>query len=62
MNGLPEKLYKAGFIKQKDIEKVRDMIYDLLSGWLKGIDYYIKQQIIPTNRVKIKINNVFLKN
>ena len=47
MNGLPEKLYKAGFIKQKDIEKVRDLIYDLLSGWFKGIDYYIKQQIIP---------------
>ena len=42
-----EKLYKAGFIKQKDIEKVRDMIYDLLSGWFKSIDYYIKQQIIP---------------
>ena len=47
MNGLPEKLYKAGFIKQKDIEKVRDLIYDLLSGWFKDIDYYIKQQIIP---------------
>ena len=33
--------------KQKDIEKVRDLIYDLLSGWFKSIDYYIKQQIIP---------------